>query len=363
MLRIAVLVPGIMGSILERSDYYGGTQTIWGENLTANYRTLINNPGVLKWADNPADARLMRFVNVDAEIPLADWRVPFRKLDIWGRVIQFLNARSDVETTVEFGYDWRGPLVDSANRLINWLKANGQVDLASERSDDAPPFLFITHSMGGLVVRIAIANGKIHHSWVDKIIHIGTPLKGSPSAFRTAYEGLSLPLFREIFGLVRRKNRAAFEHHLLDCIRTFPSLYHLLPPREVPYLYYSQSSRSNPLRERSMSNEHRSIASECHETLERAQEIIANQRIKVSTIYTEVHAGRQTELEYRVTPLADGRGYTVDGVHARSDYGDGTVPADSARGELPVRGLSVINVDHMVMCNNDKVVECLSVLI
>jgi len=91
--------------------------------------------------------------------------------------------------------------------------------------------------------------------------------------------------------------------------------------------------------------------------------MIAGHGIKVSTIYTEVHSGRPTELEYRVTPLAHELGYTIDGVHARSVYGDGTVPADSAWGESPVLGLSVINVDHMVMCNNEKVAECLNALL
>jgi hypothetical protein len=112
-----------------------------------------------------------------------------------------------------------------------------------------------------------------------------------------------------------------------------------------------------------MPAEYRRIATDCHAALDRAQAIVASQAIKAYTIYTEVHADRPTELEYRVTPLAEGRGYTIDAVHATSDYGDGTVPLDSARGEPPVQGLSVVNVDHMTMCNNEKVVECIGALL
>ncbi len=35
MPRTAVLVPGMLGSILEKYDFYGGVQTLWGEGLTA----------------------------------------------------------------------------------------------------------------------------------------------------------------------------------------------------------------------------------------------------------------------------------------------------------------------------------------
>jgi hypothetical protein len=353
-----------MGSILEQGGQDSGGRVIWGGNLTNNYHTLINNPGLLKWADNPAPARFMRFVNVDAEIPLTSWHVPFRKLDLWGRVVALLEARSDIASILEFGYDWRAPLIDSAQMLARALQSSLRADLAEapSRGTDVK-VVMIGHSMGGLVVRISIAQGLIHPAWIDRLVHVGTPLKGSPSAFRTACERLNLPLFHEIFGLVRRKNKAEFEHHLLECIRTFPSIYHLLPPRDVPYLYYSQSSRSNPLREKSMPAEHRMLAIECHAMLERSQEMILRHSIKASTIYTEVHSGRDTELEYRVRPLARELGYIIEAVHAHSVFGDGTVPADSAKGEWPVTGLSVINVDHMVMCNNEKVVQCLNALL
>jgi Lecithin:cholesterol acyltransferase len=363
MRRFAVLVPGMMGSVLEEDGYYGRTQTLWGEDLTENYHALINSVGLLRWADNPARARLMRFVNVSASVPLTDWQVPFRKLDLWGRVIKLLDQRADIEKTIEFGYDWRAPLLDSARSLAESLKDATGISAELEPSADDIRFVLIAHSMGGLVVRIALAAGLIHPRRIDRIVHVGTPLKGSPTAFRTAYERLSLPLFHELFGLIRRKNKAAFEHHLLECIRSFPSLYHLLPPREIPYLYYSPSSRSNPLREKSMPLEQRKIAAECHKMLELAQKTIATNNIRASTIYTEVHAGRTTELEYKVTPLARDLGYIINGVHADTALGDGTVSADSARGELPVQGLSVINVDHMVMCNSHEVVKCLNALL
>jgi len=167
-----------MGSVLAQT---GGTQTIWSDDLTENYHTLIRNPGLLKWVDNPANARLMRFVNVKAGVPFTNWHVPFKKLDLWGRVIDLLHARPDIESTTEFGYDWRAPLENSSRRLAEALRTSIGADLTLAQSENDARLVLIAHSMGGLVVRIAIANGLIHPSWIDRIIHIGTPLRVPPT--------------------------------------------------------------------------------------------------------------------------------------------------------------------------------------
>lgn len=111
-----------------------------------------------------------------------------------------------------------------------------------------------------------------------------------------------------------------------------------------------------------MPAELKEIAINCQQRLQRSAEMIKAHRIKTSYIYTEVHASRGTEMEYRVTPLAQEQGYIIRGVHATGDHGDGTVPAESARGESSARE-SVINVDHMFMCNDKKVVDCLNTLL
>jgi hypothetical protein len=164
-----------MGSTLDLVGRSGGAEVLWGEDLAYNYRTLIRNPGLLRWANNPADARLMRFVDVGVDVPLTTWRVPFRKLDLWGRTIALLNARPDVSQIIEFGYDWRAPLLDSADKLASCVKASTGHDPTLAPPGEELRLVLIAHSMGGIVARISIAQGLIHPLWIDRIIHVGTP--------------------------------------------------------------------------------------------------------------------------------------------------------------------------------------------
>src|SRR5207245_1298552 len=89
-MRIAVLVPGIMGSAL----YYpasGDRRTyIWSEDFRDNYRRLVSNATVLNWSGNVAAAELLENVYVTPIVHL-----PKRRL--WRRVVKF------VEDHPEFG--------------------------------------------------------------------------------------------------------------------------------------------------------------------------------------------------------------------------------------------------------------------
>lgn len=362
MKPIAVLIPGMMGSSLEYSGYRGGTETLWGEDIYANYDRLIKQPGTLRWVGNRAEARLLKALFLAPPMPGIGVRFSWRKIDLWGALVEWLASHPsyDVNETIEFGYDWRAPLVESANELAGRLEVATTGAVLDESDGITPKFTFITHSMGGILVRVALGTGALLPGQIDRIIHIGSPLKGAPAAFRSAYDSAGLPFFQELFSFIRRKNTAAFQQNLLECIRTFPSLYCLLPTEEISYLFYSQSSRSNPLREKYMDEFCRGTAHEAHRLVAKSQELIEQHHIPTYAIYTAMHAGRRTELEYRVTPLGLGRGYAIDEIVARTIHGDGTVPSDSARGEGTVSALSVLDVEHAYMCNNVSVVECLN---
>jgi hypothetical protein len=203
----------------------------------------------------------------------------------------------------------------------------------------------------------------LHPTWIGALVFIGTPHKGSPSAFRSVYGSLGLPLFQDVFACVRGRNRAVFLSHMLECIRTFPSIYSLFPPDDVLYLYYSVTSRSNPLAEVFMPREHVEIAKRTHRLVNDAVSLISQNRIRSYALYTAVNSDRDTDLEYRVTPLPSEQAYRIDETIARTMHGDGTVPADSAKGRIPpFAKITVTNVAHDVMCNSPKVVECLSAL-
>jgi hypothetical protein len=62
VIRVAMLVPGIMGSKL----FYGtgsNRREVWGENFLKNYREIIEQPAVLDWNGKPAaDTEPLRYV-------------------------------------------------------------------------------------------------------------------------------------------------------------------------------------------------------------------------------------------------------------------------------------------------------------
>jgi hypothetical protein len=353
MKSIAVLVPGIMGSALEYAGPHGTVDTLWGEDFEANYARLVNQPGTLRWTRNPARARLLRSA--------CSFKVI--RVKLWGGVLDKIRNHPSFTQPdpIEFGYDWRAPLEDSAAQLS--LRLRQAID-ANAHLTQAPKFTFITHSMGGVLIRIAIGAGALDPALVDRIIYIGSPLKGSPAAFRSAYGRIDLPFFQDIFHLFHWKNYPKFQANLLESIRTFPSVYYLLPPREIDYLFYTLTSRSNPLREDAMGDEHKDIAERAHQLSRSAREIIHKQVIPEYAIYTSVNSARLTDLEYRVVPLGHGCGYDIKETVGQTMQGDGTVPCDSARDDLPTDAqMTVTNVDHALMCNHQAVVACLNTLI
>ena len=174
--------------------------------------------------------------------------------------------------TVKFAYDWRESLMNVARSL------RSQLDVHAPKN---ARFVFLTHSMGGLVVRIALALKVLQPKNVDRIIHIGSPLQGAPMAFRSAYGKALLPMLSELTKLFHWKNADQFFKHLLDNVRTFPSIYQLMPPRRYPYLFYSPSHRSNPLDEPAIPDEFRKVAQVAHDLIEESDKIIVRNGVKL----------------------------------------------------------------------------------
>jgi hypothetical protein len=349
-----------MGSVL-RYQEGGSDSEIWGENFSENYRRLVRNPDVLKWTGQTASASLLKAVR------LADW-LPFFAVELWKNSLEFLAARAEFRSTnhlVEFGYDWRASLIETAKLLAEKLSRLVNAPLDSLRTSSRPQFMFVTHSMGGLVVRIALALKLINPTWVDRIIHVGSPLKGAAVAFRTAYERSTLPMLREILGLVHKKNAVLFRKNLLRCFKSFPSLYQLMPPKEIKFLYYSPSVLMSPLDEDFLPPFCRALTEEAHQKLIEAESFIVTHKIKVFTIYTAVNVKNPTDLMYQVSSIASPEpGYLIDEIVGSTVEGDGTVSARSACGSEPgALGKSVTNVAHAYLCNSKKVVEVLATIL
>lgn len=354
--RFAIIVPGILGSALtyatgERHD------EIWSANFFANYQLLSSNPSVLEWTGKRAQATLIESASFSLLFP-------FITRSLWGETLQWLErARTFApKRVVRYGYDWRASLLETAEHFGRDLGALAGASLVAPRPAGAPPFVFLTHSMGGLLVRIAAGLALLHPSWIDRIVHLGSPLLGSPVAFRTAYGRGGLPFLYELIAAVRGKSRFTYLENLRRSFETFPSLYQLFPPAEVPILYRGPlTPRTNPLDERVMSDTARAYALQAHAALREADRVFDASRTPVHLVYTNNLETARTELEYAVDTAGGAvQRYVVGGVYGSSAAGDGTVPdysASASRGD--VHRYPVAGVEHASLCNSPRVTALL----
>lgn len=354
--RVAVVIPGIMGSALFYEEGPDQRDEIWGENFFTNYKRLLDNSTMLRWNGTPAESSLLQNIYFSRTIPLLP------KYRLWDGVLQHLYRHPEFgkgDNTLLYSYDWRQSLLKTAEHLGKRLDEHAQ---NLDSSDEELRYVFFTHSMGGLVLRIALALGVLDSSRVGKIVHIGSPLEGAPVAFRSAYKSGSLPLLQELSHLFRgTKNAPRFFEHLLDNVRTFDSIYQLMPPVGHDYLFYTPTHKSNPLAEEFMPQNKRALADQAHGLLREAKRMISDGGIEAFTIYGEWHQDA-TDLEYRVQQLgAPNPGYEITQSHGVTHDGDGTVPKWSAAGNsTSCKQNLLMNVAHATMCNNRKVVRLLS---
>ena len=187
-----VVVPGVMGS-----ELWLGNDKIW-----PNVRAIFTNPELLTLGDkSPLEPRGL--VNDVVVVP------NFIKLEQYGRLGDYLQESLGYERgkdLMEFAYDWRRDLRDSAKRLAE----------AIDNWDVEPPITIIAHSMGSLVSRYFVerlgGNRKI-----GRLIVIGGPHGGSPSMLNQLATKVSvLP-----FGFLGDRLR--------DIVASFDSSYCLLP--------------------------------------------------------------------------------------------------------------------------------------
>lgn len=362
--HVAVVVPGIMGSVLY-SDASGRRREIWGENFYNNYKRLADESTLLRWNEGqrPAKSSLLENVYI-TNVPLLNRPIPLAKWRLWGKLLQYLSDHSEFKKdgqTLKYSYDWRQSLLETAKDLGSQLDTHAR-DLVSHQglSREDLRYVFFTHSMGGLVVRIALALKVLAPGVVDRIVHIGSPLQGAPAAFRSAFQTGSLPFLREFFDFVRGKKDAdlCFEH-LLDNIRTFPSIYQVMPPGSSEYLYYTFNDRFNPFARTNgcISKDKCWHAHEAHKRLAEAEEIVRQHGIKIFTIYGSWHKD-ETDFGYFVEPVGGPNPrYTIIGKPLTRNEGDGTVPKWSAEGSDSCEQKPLRHIDHATLCNNKFVVE------
>jgi pimeloyl-ACP methyl ester carboxylesterase len=262
-------------------------------------------------------------------------------------------------TIFEVGYDWRDSLLNSANSFADLV--NNTLDTYS--TDFRAKAVFVTHSMGGLLTRVAVSRGQISTADIDRIVHIGTPLLGAPSAFSSLYGQLRFPFLGPFLWWTHGKRAVRFRENLFECVRTFKSAWELLPHDPVAYIRHQGTIRHiNPLSDKLkiIDPSHVARARQVHQLVVNSESQLVNAGIPVHKIYTSSHQ-TPTEYQYDVGYSSTAAGdlkYDLVAPPIVNSNGDGTVPNTSAWG-TNVNRYPVIDVSHVEMCNHSRVAKVL----
>jgi hypothetical protein len=220
---MVVVVPGIMGSTLVHDG-----REIWGlqsHSVAANLVSLGRPIRNLILPDRIGDAPPDDGVTAGALMRSAQIVPNFWNLVTgYSELVDYLTDRFTLErsTAAEpgnlllFPYDWR-----LSNRL-NAARLSASVVPALDRWRHAghpdAKLVFVCHSMGGLIVRwfLEVLGG---HELTKSLITIGTPYRGSIDALISLANGFAVGL-------------GPLSVNLDDVLRSFPSVYQLLPTYE-----------------------------------------------------------------------------------------------------------------------------------
>ena len=247
-----VVIPGILGSKLKQS---GTERVVWGA-FSGGYANPRTTDGARLVALPMREGAALRDLTDDV---LPNGVLDRVRVNLVGLPLE-LNAYTSILATLgaggyrdeplgrsgavdygdehftcfQFDYDWRRDLVESAQRLHEFLLARKDYvrgELRRRYGTDNPDLRFdiVAHSMGGLVARYYLMYGDADLpddgktppvTWrgaelIERVIIVGTPNAGSIKAFRQLVEGA------EIAPIVPSYPPAV--------VGTMPAVYQLLP--------------------------------------------------------------------------------------------------------------------------------------
>lgn len=192
-----ILVPGIKAT--ELVDTYSlSHEALWSlEDLVVG--DVWEDPLELELRDGQYDARPTRVVRERRLVNVA-----------YAKMIEHLR-REVTPHVYGFPYDWRKPLEQAAERLVAFTEhILGKLTTPRFR----PKVSFVTHSMGGLVLRSAL--GKLGFENVYRAVFIAPPFRGSCAIPEVLIKGEKSGLFGS-------------DEDFRKIARTFPAVYQLIP--------------------------------------------------------------------------------------------------------------------------------------
>jgi hypothetical protein len=378
MKNTILFVPGIMGTKLVdvKND-----RELWGENIISSFRNLASNAGLMKLAPE-----WMRTDAVKPECVLERvqvMRIPVARMyrKLFAR-IRRLSSPTQCDF-VPFPYDWRRDMETVANQLSLTVK-----EIAARGVDPEHRFTLIGHSMGCLVIAIALLTKGVPVESVNSVVFVAPPFLGSPSAFIALYDSGYLPGFdfvERFLGL--RRDRLSRISNMLEASQTFTSLYQLLPHESDRFLTLPKGNTINPLSNEDdvVTGATKQSANRIHSTISGLPAFLISNSIQ-HVIICGITNRRTMQLKFDQLPearhklkqnfplttasnlsatygvnLAQKKVYTSVSVESLTE-GDGTVPVASGRFD----GVSVQNdlnirhiegVKHTSICEDDRVID------
>jgi pSer/pThr/pTyr-binding forkhead associated (FHA) protein len=194
--RPVVVVPGMMGSQLWR-----GSERLW-----PNVRALFERGALMLPDTDEIEAR-----GIVDDVVVVPGLV---KLDQYNRLGSFLCETLGYERgkdLLEYAYDWRQDVRDSARRLAATIE-----DWRERSAVARAPITIVAHSLGCLVTRYFVERCGGSQS-VDRLVLLGGPQQGVPQAIPMIVRGHKLLPF----GLLGDR--------VHETISSFPSVYQILP--------------------------------------------------------------------------------------------------------------------------------------
>src|SRR5262249_28891629 len=93
-----------------------------------------------------------------------------------------------------FGYDWRRPLKESADFFKNWILEFQRrvIGHFGPQFDPIPKLTIVSHSMGGLVAKAALADANFSGLGFNAVMTIATPYYGVSTQQERYFKGVSI---------------------------------------------------------------------------------------------------------------------------------------------------------------------------